>query len=354
MNHLLHALDSSNEAERIYAIQDIGELDDSTYVIPLINRLKIEESPAVKESIVFCLKKLPCSAIYNDLFDLFRSNDAYLRNTAVMLFGSEKKNAIKFLSSHLDDADKEVRKLILDALYMSKSKEAIPVIQTALNDPSDNVKITAVEYLGFFSDLDSAQNMLNIFEKTTVPMLKTTILEALLSIDDENMISKMLAFLMPDNNLGDVDSLYLPEIIRMIMKVKSQDEICHLIKQVDDIHVYAEDIIKALNSVNQRFESLLKMNTIVEKIVEIIENKNIHADIRANAIELLLDEGVLSSEKIYQLALKLKQEEAMVFNSIQLFEFSGTETAFKEIEKIMNETKDIELRTLCEDIMEGK
>ncbi len=351
MSKILRALDSSNEAERMYAVQDIAEAEDKNFVIPLINRLKLEDSHAVKESIVFCLRKLPCSNIHEDLFEMFRSTDAYLRNAAVTLFGSEGKSAAEFLATRLDDADKEVRKLIMDALYETRLPDAVPAIRTGLQDPSDNVKITAVEYLGLLSDNESAEILLQLFKRTPVPMLKTTILGALLQIDDQEKTSEALALILPDGDIKNVDTLFLPEVLQMIAKIKDRQEIQNFLEQIDDIDAYAEDIIKSLRLAKERFPDILESERIFGRLIQIIKNPKIDSNIRSNAIEFLLEDEPLNSEQFYQIGLKLKNDASMGFGCVQLLEASGEEAGFQEIENIMNETTDFELRALCEDII---
>ncbi|MCP4110113.1 MAG: hypothetical protein GY749_32095 [Desulfobacteraceae bacterium] len=106
MDELLKQLNSIDEAERIYAAQDIAETNDPGMAAYLIERLPVEESQAVKDAIVFALKTLPCSRIYTNLFELFSSPDPYLRNSTIDLFGSEGNDATDFLSSNMNHAEK--------------------------------------------------------------------------------------------------------------------------------------------------------------------------------------------------------------------------------------------------------
>jgi HEAT repeat protein len=148
MENLIKALNSEDEVERIYAAQDIAESEKPELAEFLLKRLSLEESQAVKDAIIFALGNLSCSRIYPMIFRLFRSPDAYLRNAAIGIFGSEGKNAVSFLASHLNHSDREVRKLILDALFATGVPDAARAIRKCLYDSSLNVRITAAEYLG--------------------------------------------------------------------------------------------------------------------------------------------------------------------------------------------------------------
>ncbi len=191
MYELVKALNSFEEAERIYAAQDIAETKHPDMAVYLLNRLPLEESHAVRDAIVFALKNLPCSEIYDMLFKFFRSPDAYLRNAAISIFGSEGDKAIDFLTSHINHADGEVRKLILDALFASGVPGAIQAIRQAMNDPSVNVQITAVEYLGRLEDRDSVNKIIELFQEKAEPMLRIAILEFLYMVGSGTDIMKI-------------------------------------------------------------------------------------------------------------------------------------------------------------------
>jgi hypothetical protein len=351
MDYLLKALDSENEAERIYAIQDISELNDPRFTVPLINRLRLEQSPPVKESIVLYLKKVECSDIYNDLFQLFRSTDAYLRNAAVTLFGSDGERAVRFLEKHLDDADKEVRKLILDALYETRSEKAKIVIRAGLHDPSDNVVITSVEYLGLLGDSESTDAFIKMLQRDTVPMLKTSLLNAILKINNSEVMANTLTIVMQENSIKNIDPLYFPEVIRLVAYIKSEAEISTAISEIDHLHVYADDVIQALYIAKNRFQQILNSRTIVEMIIEIIQNNDIQNAIRSSAIELLLESTAVTTDQHFQLAMQLKDDADMLCEAVRFFELSGREDGTSEITDIMNTTKDPEVRVLCEEIV---
>ena len=95
-----------------------------------------------------------------------------------------------------------------------------------------------------------------------------------------------------------------------------------------------------------------KDNNNKEKIITIIEHDQIQTDIRSTAIELLLSIDSVASNQLYELGLKLLKNDSMLFGCVRLFESSGMDFGFEEIKKIMEDTKDIQLRALCEDIIE--
>jgi HEAT repeat protein len=271
MENLIKALSSSNEADRIYAAQDIGETGDSDLAQPLLEQLPGESSQAVRDAIVFALKNLPCSGVYEGLFKLFRSADPYLRNAAIDIFGSEGNRAVSFLASHRGHQDGEVRKLILDALFATTAPDAMTPIRLCLKDPSVNVRITAVEYLGRMEDRESLDQMLTLLREEDEPMLKIAILETIYQIAARQRdIADALEALIPDKNYADMDLLYFPQAIRLAVKTGDPRAVADLIEAISKPDVYAEDIVHALEHAAWQFPDMLRsepVQIIVKKIM---------------------------------------------------------------------------------------
>ena len=192
-----------DEGERLYAVEDIAEGGMPESVPSLAVALKAETSQVVRDALLFALKRLDCSNAYPLIFDLFRSEDAYLRNAAVSIFGAGGDDAVAYLTSRLDEADREVRKLILDALMETGLPDAVFAIRAELHDAAPNVRITAVEYLGRLQDAESVEEMLALFRTDPEPMLRASIMEALSSIGNVSAIKEAISFLMPEGGVND-------------------------------------------------------------------------------------------------------------------------------------------------------
>lgn len=91
VREILEKLESDEEDIRLSTIEDIIDNNILEAVPYLIRRLSKEDSLIVKESIILALKTLDCSGTYNQLFYLFKSPDAYLRNSAIGIFASSGK-----------------------------------------------------------------------------------------------------------------------------------------------------------------------------------------------------------------------------------------------------------------------
>ncbi len=280
MEDLINALNSPDEVDRIYAAQDIAETKDSGHVAHLLKRLSVEESQAVSDAIIFALKNLHCSGNYDMLFKLFRSPEPYLRNAAIGIFGSEKGEAVPFLSSHLNHADGEVRKLILDALFATGDPGIVRVIRQSLHDSSVNVRITAAEYLGRMEDHDSVNELIGLFQKESEPMLRIAVLDSLSLIGELPDIIKLFSIIAPDGDFTQTDPLYLPQIIYLAAKTGNAEIICKVVDAISDINVYAEDIIHALDQAERQFKGFCRQADILNRIKKIMEktaDKELHA-----------------------------------------------------------------------------
>lgn len=271
MVELVKELNSPDEADRIYAAQDIAETENSDLAGPLMERLSVEESQAVRDAIVFALKSIPCSGIYDMLLELFRSPDPYLRNAVIGIFGAEGDHAIPFLESCMNDADGEVRKLILDALFSTGVPDAVRAIRQALNDPAVNVRITAVEYLGRMEDRESTDKIIRLLGTETEPMLKIAILESLSLIATRAEIINIFSILAPDGDFTRADPLCLSQMITLSAKTGSPDIICKVIDAVTDIEMYGEDIVHAIGGAEREFKGICRESRIIERIKKIME-----------------------------------------------------------------------------------
>ncbi len=277
MQQLIDALNSPDETERIYAAQDMAEESNPEFALPLIEKLSAESSQGVRDAIVFALKSLPCSNVFKQLFDLLHSPDAYLRNAAIDIFGVQGKDAIEFLSLRQSSKNAEVRKLILDALFATGNRDALPYIRSALNDASINVQITAVEYLGRFEDQHSADDLLALFRQNDEPMLRASILQSLILIGSEPHIREVFPILVPNHDFGNADFLYLPQLMRLSAKIRDISLLEKILTAIPDISLYAEDIFASVEEISQH-EDICKYQTIliiIQKLMNECSDENI-------------------------------------------------------------------------------
>ncbi len=353
----MEQLGSPEESDRLYAIQDIMALEDGakTYATSLVEYLAKENSQAVRESIVYALKMIPCDHILTTIFELFQSSDAYLRNAAVTLFGTQQIQGVAFLTSQLDHADREVRKLVLDALFQIGSQEAVLAIRAGLKDPAINVRITAVEYLGQLGDSDSIPDVLEMLAQETEPMLITSALETVLQMGDDATIHQTIQLLNKNDDIVKVHPVFLPELIKLIARSGTLERLIEIIDFVNDRTTYAKDMVMAIQVAQKRFEDIIETPDIAHGLIRMVKTKTGSDTVRYAAAELLLnhtvsesDAPVLNSKMMEALGMELLADPAMAATGIRFLHQSGSEAGRKKIETLMAETKDSSLRDLCE------
>lgn len=353
MNDLINRLNSTDEAERLYAAQDIADAGRTDLAPVLVKRLELEESQAVREAIVCSLKAMPCPDIYQGLFELFSSLDAYLRNAAVAVFGAQRDEAVAFLSLHFGHGDREVRKLILDALFQLGTPEATVAIRRGIRDSAVNVKITAVEYLGRLEDSDTVDEMLALFREEPEPMLRTSILEALSLVGNGAATDEVLRILAPGGDFSQVDPLYVPEVIILAARTGDVEVICAIIDAVTDIVTYADNVMRAIGQAKRRYRDIICEDRIFEKAMAIAGDGQVPESIRYAAVEHILSgDGICAGDRFYSLGSRLVCEENMAFAGVRLLAAAGIPDGIQKVKTVMEETNDRELRALCEELIE--
>jgi hypothetical protein len=322
LDALRRGLASADEGERLYAVEDLAEGGVPESVPYLAASLKAEDSQVVRDALFFALKRLDCSNAYSLIFDLFRSKDAYLRNAAVSIFGAGRDDAVAYLASRLDEADREVRKLVLDALMETGLPDAHLAIRAGLRDTAPNVRITAVEYLGRLRDAGSVGEMLALFRTDPEPMLRTSVIEALSCIGDINAIKAVVSLLMPEEGVNDLNVIYLPQLMRLIGVAGSEEDAVRVLGAVPDVEVYAEDIIGMLGEAKRRLGRVNPGQKVQDALHKIVVAPSLRDDLQYGALALLAH--------------------------------SGTESARKTIEEIMNNAGDEDLRSFCRERLDAQ
>jgi hypothetical protein len=351
MNPLIEALSSTDEAKRIYAVQDIGDTDDPEMIPVLIRQLCVEPSRVVKDAIGFQLRQMDCSSDYALLFTLFASPDAYLRNAAVDIFGAGGDNAVGFLTAHLDHSDREIRKLILDALFAVGTLEATLAIRAGLYDTAVNVKIAAVEYLGRLEDRESVPEMIELLKNDPEPMLMIAALESLPFLTSESDIEKILQTILPGGYLGRAEPLYIPEILRLTARAANPDVIRQMIEDIMDLKLYAQDILVMLEEARTRFGDFLNHEPIRNKLIQLVSDMEVNELARHAGCELLMEKGVLAPGQLMSLGMSLMPEDAMIFAAARFLAASGNEAAIETLRKIRAGTQDDQLQEMVDEML---
>jgi len=184
-------LSATDQAERIYAAEDIGYLNDADGVPVLLDRLGKESSRAVRDVIFQALIRIDADTAVEGSIRLLGSEDPQIRNQAVEVLRNKAVQAIPFLCSAMRDGDKNLRKLVLDVLCGISVRGTDEIYSAALSDQDQNVVITAVENLGKIRAEEFRIQIEDLLQPGAHPMLISACLEALAGIGNESSMASI-------------------------------------------------------------------------------------------------------------------------------------------------------------------
>ena len=181
---LIANLALEDEAERIFAAEDLGYADAPEAVAALVARLAVEPSRKVRETMFLALERIDRPEVRVHMAMMLDSDDAFLRNQAIGLLQRKGAAAAPVLLARMADADPDVRKFVLDAAAGISSPDVEPIYEAAMRDPDTNVLIAALEHLGQQRKSRFKEAVEEIFLKATEPMVVCAAFAALLQIGD--------------------------------------------------------------------------------------------------------------------------------------------------------------------------
>lgn len=282
-------LEQGDEAERLQTVSEIADTEqDSAIWKELVLHLPSEESQAVREAIVFALKHTSCRDLWPELFALFHEDDAYLRNAAMEIFGSGDDQTVAFLAEQMFTADREVRKLILDSLVQIETPCAAQCIRTGLYDPAANVRITAADYLGRLNDTESVDTMLEMFVNDKEPMLRTSILSSVTSMQAPGVVEKLIQFQKIVGLNEEDETLFLPILLRFAGRTGHTDYLAGLLARIRSMPLYAEDVVQAFQNIaRSSMEESPRQIVLLEALRMIAQDLEIREYLRFSALTTL-------------------------------------------------------------------
>jgi HEAT repeat protein len=181
---LIAGLTLEDETDRIYAAEDLGCTGAAEAIAPLVERLAIEPSRKVRETIFAALERIECPEVLVQIIALLDADDAFLRNQTVALLQRKGAAAVPVLLARMSEADPDVRKFVLDAAAGISSPEIEPIYDAAMRDTDINVLIAALEYLGEQRKTRFKPDVEGIFLHAQEPMLVCAAFAALIQIGD--------------------------------------------------------------------------------------------------------------------------------------------------------------------------
>ena len=181
-------LRGDDATERAYAAEDIGYANEPEGVALLVARLNEESCPPVRGAIFGALTRMDGEAALAGAVELLHSDSPQVRNQAVEILRHKGTAAVGMLREVMRNGDKDMRKLVLDALLGTAGGEADAIHAAALRDSDPNVVITAVENLGRVRAEAFREEIEGLLERGTHPMLTAACLGALTEIGNRRSL----------------------------------------------------------------------------------------------------------------------------------------------------------------------
>lgn len=173
----------------------------------LINFLEHGES-LLREAAFDRLKQARVPTAPAKIAQLFKSEDAYVRNATALIIAHLWDLSKDELVKLLHDSDEDVRKLALDSLHLVVGDPpVVNLIAEGLEDPDINNLIATIEYISYLGGSTYAGRIAEILIHSEDEFLSAVCFRALSEIGDEESIKKVLSF-FPIDQLDDV--LLLP------------------------------------------------------------------------------------------------------------------------------------------------
>jgi HEAT repeat protein len=263
-------LNGSDQAERIYAAEDIGYLNDPDGVPILLDRLGKESSRAVRDVIFQALIRVDADAAIEGSIRLLGSEDPQIRNQAVDVLRNKGTQSIPFLNTAMRDGDKNVRKLILDILCGMRAIGTEEIYAAALSDQDQNVVITAVENLGKIRASEFRSRIEELLQTGAHPMLISACLEALAGIGDESSLVSIRECAHKFATLPDFQFVSYLKAIAALGSAREFGEVQRLLT-VCGPHLRPA-ILKTLVAIHPRCPSLDLNESLMSELRMIIES----------------------------------------------------------------------------------
>ena len=312
----IEKLAGEDEADRIYAAEDIGYANQVEGIPPLFARLPAEPSRAVREAIFDALLQMKDDAVIEGTVTLLDSEDSFLRNHAVEILRARGAAAVPFLERAFREGSDDRRKFVLDVVARLGDSCTTVIYDQALNDRDVNVVIPAVESLGAMSKTAYRERIEKIVAPEVHPMLLCASIDALAQLGNAETPNTVR------ERLGDGLSMpgYLHASYLKLLGAKgSRDDVGEVARMIerDGLHGHA---LNALTALRSRFRDLELPVALVEPLRETASKPSpldacqavrlMAGFLHIQAVFELLSECLLSPEKGLRIAaLQVMREE---------------------------------------------
>ena len=154
VDKLLDKLESDDETERRYAVEDLGELRNTRAIRALVKAMK-DPVVGVREAAVDSLIAIGGQEVCKNVIPLLDSDEAALRNYAIEILKELGPDSIDDIKGLCKADSSDIRKFALDILAdigEISDVDAFGIIVDMLDDSNVNVSAAAAEALGKIGD----------------------------------------------------------------------------------------------------------------------------------------------------------------------------------------------------------
>jgi HEAT repeat protein len=333
----IEKLSNGDEAERIYAAEDIGYANQAAGVSPLVARLVEEPSRAVREAIFAALLQIEDDAVITAAISMLDSQDSFIRNQAVELLRTRGRRALPYLDRAFREGSHDRRKFVVDVIANPLESAAMELYERALNDPDLNVVITAVENLGNSRQVRFRERIERLILPEAHPMLLGACLEALAQIAHPASLARVRQLL---GRASVLPACLLPSYLKLVGAAGIPDDI----EEVADAAAVGwldGPVLTALSSLTNRFPDL-QMPPVWSVLLQGIASRN-PAALAYQAVRLLTP--LAGDDEVFAfLVRKLDDGDKVVrIAAIQVLQESGDARAAAVLRERMASESDAEI-----------
>jgi HEAT repeat protein len=285
VNTYIENLHSSDEAERIYAAEDLGYSNAKAAIEPLVLRLRFEGSRAVREAIFQALARIEAPAVIDAAVGLLASNDSGIRNQAIELLQRRGAEALPALKQAVRSPQSDVRKFALDVLGGMECAGTSEIYSLALEDTDLNVVITAVEHIGRARKNEMRASLEALLQAAEHPMLIGACLEALSHAGDDRSLAR-IAQRFPE--VAGIPDLYLPSWLKLVGALGSADDLLSVAELLSTRgpHVRAA-VVNAIFALHSRHPLDELPDALTDSLLGIVMDSEMQSLVRYEALRLL-------------------------------------------------------------------
>ena len=139
--------------DRIEALDLILRKKEIHFVLKMLSKLfkehNVKEHPLIDYAFTNFGLKPKGEKDFNEVFNMLKSDNAYLRNTAIKFLQEYGKEAKPFIEKLLNNSDKDMRIFAINILGDVNYEDSLDLLRYIIMKEKDiNVLMTAVDYLG--------------------------------------------------------------------------------------------------------------------------------------------------------------------------------------------------------------